>query len=315
MGEIMAKKKKIVIIDQELVPTTLAVKADKKKTSIFSIVWLFIIFSIFIAAVIFLPDISAYINNYLNPEPSTSGGSSNTNNQTKNDDNSAKDEIKEYLLSENPVVETEQFTLSNFKIENNNISFDITNKTTDILDLGKYNYFLNFYDTNKKLVQRIMFQDEAISSSSAINLNYKLADANTVSMTLLEIKPEDYPSHVVSVNENNQGSLICEKDYEKVEYLLSNNKLYAIKDNFIVSKTDVSYNNFYQNYQSLQPTYNNLNGVTSSLREENDSLVFNTTINLNTYQEGSIKSKVIYSKDTDAKIINFELEASGYSCN
>ena len=44
----MAKKKQIVINEEELTPTTLAVVEDKKKVSILGIFWLFLIFAIFI---------------------------------------------------------------------------------------------------------------------------------------------------------------------------------------------------------------------------------------------------------------------------
>ena len=62
----MAKKKQIVINEEELTPTTLAVVEDKKKESILGIFWLFLIFAIFIVGVIYLPEISQYINNYFN---------------------------------------------------------------------------------------------------------------------------------------------------------------------------------------------------------------------------------------------------------
>ena len=58
----LAKKKQIVISEEELVPTTLAVVQDKKKANVFGMIWIFIIFIIFIAGVIYLPEISAYIN-------------------------------------------------------------------------------------------------------------------------------------------------------------------------------------------------------------------------------------------------------------
>ena len=44
---IMARKKKVVIVDQELTPTVLYTKKEKKG----SIIWLIFIFAIFIAVV------------------------------------------------------------------------------------------------------------------------------------------------------------------------------------------------------------------------------------------------------------------------
>ena len=84
----MAKKKMIVVdYDKELTPVTLAVKEDKKKASIFGIVWIVLIFGIFILGVIYLPDIASFVNNYFNPDVVTpSGGNNNKNNGNDTDE-------------------------------------------------------------------------------------------------------------------------------------------------------------------------------------------------------------------------------------
>ena len=138
----MAKKKKIVITYQELTPTTLAIKKDKKKVSIFGIFWLIVIFAIFIGGVIYLPEISQYINDYLNPEITTP----NTPSDDKTDDNSGdnnSNEIKEYDITTNPEIVMDNFKINNIKVENGKIVFDITNTGTDLLDFSQYKYFIN----------------------------------------------------------------------------------------------------------------------------------------------------------------------------
>ena len=60
----MARKKKVVIVDQELTPTVLATKKEKKG----SVIWILFIFIIFIGVVIYLPDIAVYVEDYLNPQ-------------------------------------------------------------------------------------------------------------------------------------------------------------------------------------------------------------------------------------------------------
>ena len=50
----MAKKTKVTIINQELTPTVLAIKEDKKTVSMIGFLWITLIFVIFVAAVLFI---------------------------------------------------------------------------------------------------------------------------------------------------------------------------------------------------------------------------------------------------------------------
>ena len=62
----MAKKTKVTIINQELTPTVLAVKEDKKTVSMIGFLWITLIFVIFVAAVLYLPEVLIYLKKYLN---------------------------------------------------------------------------------------------------------------------------------------------------------------------------------------------------------------------------------------------------------
>ena len=65
----MAKKKQIIINNQELTPTVLAVKEDKKTVSMIGFLWITLIFIAFIAASLYLPDLSKTLKKYLNYLP------------------------------------------------------------------------------------------------------------------------------------------------------------------------------------------------------------------------------------------------------
>ena len=62
----MAKKKQIVINNQELTPTVLAVKEDKKTVSMIGFFWITLIFIAFVAAVLYMPQISSFLKKYIN---------------------------------------------------------------------------------------------------------------------------------------------------------------------------------------------------------------------------------------------------------
>lgn len=308
----LAKKKQIVISEEELVPTTLAVVQDKKKANVFGMIWIFIIFIIFIAGVIYLPEISAYINSYLNPDVVVPNTPSKDN--KKEDDTKDETSVKEYKIENDLEITEESFKISNFNIENNTIKFKITNLTNEVLELKDAHYFVNLYSDNKKLLQRIYLQD-ILSPSSETDAAYDLSDSSAKVISLVKISEEEYPSHIVTVPEEGVATLTCTKNYEKVEYLLNNNKVYVANLIYEVNTTDVNFNYLYNNYQTLQTTYNNIEGVSSNITLENGLLNFKTIINLSSVKSDTLNLKTIYPFGTDAKVIYFEMTASGYTCS
>lgn len=308
----LAKKKQIVISEEELVPTTLAVVQDKKKANVFGMIWIFIIFIIFIAGVIYLPEISAYINSYLNPDVVVPNTPSKDN--KKEDDTKDETSVKEYKIANDLEITEESFKISSFNIENNTIKFKITNLTSEVLELKDAHYFINLYNDSKKLLQRIYLQD-IISPSSEADATYDLSDSSASIISLVKISEEEYPSHIVTVPEEGVATLTCTKNYEKVEYLLNNNKVYVTNLLYEVNTTDANFNNLYNNYQALQTTYNNIEGVSSNITLENGLLSFKTIINLSSVKSDTLNLKTIYPFGTDAKVIYFEMTASGYTCS
>lgn len=306
----MAKKKEVIIVDEELVPTTLYVKPDKKKTSIFSIIWVVIIFGIFIGGVIYLPEISAYVNSYLNPDVDSVIPSDKDNDKT---DEEEKEEVKEYEIASNPEISNELIKINNLVIEDGKINFQITNLSEETLDLAKKDYFINLYDGNKKLIERIFLQDIVLASSS-VNATYDLTDTPSI-ISLLEIKTSEYPAHVVSADENGVANMTCTKNYEKINYLLKDNLVYASIITYTVSVEDPLFSTLYGTYAALEATYNNYEGVTSKISMVDTNLVFETTINLEELKDNNLNLKTVYTKDTDAKIIYFRNTASGYTCD
>lgn len=309
----MAKKKKIEIINEELVPTTLAIKKDKKKVSVFGLVWIIFIFGIFISEAFYLPVISQYIINYFNPtDDITPSGNKDNKDNTSTDDLPVE---HEYAISDDLEIALEGFKVSNVKVDNLQISMDITNTSESIIEFGKLNYFIILSDGNKKLLQRIMLNDEVVAPGSTVNYKYALVSSEASVIELRNISIEDYPAYVVNADGNGVTALSCTKDYETVKYMLNDNKVYAITDTYVVMMSDPNYSSLYGTYQALASTYANINGVSSVVSVANENLEFKTIINLGSVTTNTLNSKVYYSKDTDAKIMKFELEASGFTCN
>lgn len=310
----MAKKKMIVVdYDKELTPVTLAVKEDKKKASIFGIVWIVLIFGIFILGVIYLPDIASFVNNYFNPDVVTPSGGNNNKNNGNDDVNSDDEKIKEYVISDNLEITFDSFKINNIKKENNKISMDIVNTSNEILDLSKDNYFINMYSEGKKLLKRVMLGDVIVSVGSTYTVSYDV-DENVYMLSIYNLSKKDYPAYVVTSDESNMGTLTCTKEYEKIDYLTNNNKVYAINLLNEVSSSDTNFNTLYATYQAMKNTYDSVEGISSSLDVINNVLTFRSIINLNVVLDGSINLKSYYPKDTDAKVIYFEMTSMGYTC-
>lgn len=306
----MAKKKKVVIVDEELTPTVLKTIKEKKG----SVIWLIFIFAIFVAAVIYLPDISVYLEDYLNPTASVPNTPSGTDDGNDTDEDEGEEVVKYDLTAELQITDGD-IVLSSFAIANNQLTFSITNNGSEMLDFGELNYFLELYNSNVMLVQRIMVSDTTVASGATTNVTYDLTDANISSLSFEQITEDGYPTHTVTPDENGNATLTCVKDYETVNYLLTNNEVYAIEDIFRVNATDENYSTLYSSYQALSTTYNTIGGITSTVSVENNVLTFRTDINLSTVSEGTFNNIIYYPRNTDAKVMNFELEANGYTCN
>lgn len=310
----MAKKKMIVVdYDKELTPVTLAVKEDKKKASIFGIVWIVLIFGIFILGVIYLPDIASFVNNYFNPDVVTPSGGNNNKNNGNDDVNSDDEKIKEYVISDNLEITFDSFKINNIKKVNSKISMDIVNTSNEILDLSKDNYFINMYSESKTLLKRVMLGDVIVSVGSTYTVSYDV-DENVYMLSVYNLSKKDYPAYVVTSDESNMGTLTCTKEYEKIDYLTNNNKVYAINLLNEVSSSDTNFNTLYATYQAMKNTYDSVEGISSSLDVINNVLTFRSIINLNVVLDGSINLKSYYPKDTDAKVIYFEMTSMGYTC-
>ena len=306
--------KKVVIVDEELTPTVLAIKKNKRG----SILWLIIIFVALIAAAIYLPDITTYVSEKLGfsvDDPSSLLGPSNADNDDTNDNESDESaEFQKYVLSDNPNFIVDDMTLSNFVIQNNTITFTITNNGSEIIDLSEEYYYLNLYN-GETLLERIKVADNIIGVNSSENIQYEITSNNITEIAFLEITVEEYPSYTIEADSLGNGTLTCVKDYETITYSFNKNQLITIEDVYVVATTDPNYSTLYSSYQALSTTYSNINGVTSNIVVENNSLHFTTSVNLRTLVDGTFNNRIYYPFNTDGKVINFELESQGYICS
>lgn len=302
----MKRIRKVVIVDQELTPTVLAtIETKKTGVGLFGVLLLFAIFGSF---TYYLPTISAYVDGYLHPEKRTNlaGKGENPNNTEK-----------KYPYKDNLTITSDFFDLTKISFKNNDLSFSIKNKKVDNLKMDDYNYFLEFFDESEKLLERVKLENIPVilpNKEEVVNITLKSQSFSMIQ--LKEMKIEDYPPYIVALDDDKFGRLTCTKDNETVEYVFKDNQLQQIDMMLTIDSTTPDFMNVYTTYQALASTYNNIVGVTSTLDlKEEGVLLFKTNINLVENNGTSLNlSRVIYSKDTDAKVVYFEMPLKNYVC-
>lgn len=306
----MARKKKIVIVDKELTPTVLAT-IENKKTGLIGLVLLFIIFG---GVVYYLPEISLYVENYLHPEKNPVGSNKPNEEKPNEDDKTDINETVKHPYTNTLSITEKDLVLSNFSIVDTTLNFRITNNSKERKDLATLSYYMELYNAEDTLLQRIKVDEMAIGANTYYDASYPLQDANVSSIAFLEIVEEEYPSFVAKANEQKQALLVCKRDNETVNYLLKNNQVYQIEDIFTLNSTDPSFATVLPTYQALATTYATINGITSNVSNQGTTAIFKTTVDLSSNNANLFINKLIYANATDAKVIRFELLARGYNC-
>ncbi len=306
----MKRRKKIVITDQELTPIVLAT-IESKKTGV-GLIGIILLFAIFGSFTYYLPTISKYVESYLHPELK-----SNLAENEGEENNNEEEEVKKYLYTRTLSIDVDEFLLYKFTIDNDTLNFFLKNKKETTLNIDEFNYFLEIYDEKDNLLQQIKFEDvPTLSVNEETKVSYKLKNTNLNYFKFLEIKKESYPSYEAPLNEEKNGILTCTKDNEEIKYIFKNNKLNLVNLNLKLDMTTPDFFNQYETYQKIAETYNKMEGITAEfLSLEEGTMLFNTEIDLGKNNGTSLSlSKSVYAKDTDAKVIYFEMPLKNYIC-
>lgn len=311
------KKIEIRLSDEELIPATIGTLEEVKKGSL----GLIVLFLIFILFAIFLPNITDYVNKLL--------GKDNNNvtlipeDNIVNEDEEDEEEIsKMYDLTDNLEIIYNNIKFSNFtKYELNKtyyISFNLENKSNDIIDFETNRYYLETYSDDKTLLRRHIFSNSKLNLKSYITQSLEITEEeyNSVSKILITQKTiEDYPEVSLKENDNNQYTLTCEKNTNNIVYTFDKEaNLIRIKDTInILNDNSTFYSQSLSLYQTQVANLNNTSGISSSLVEVSTGFTVTTDISVVSANMKEINNDNYYSK-ANPKIIDFEMKARGYNC-
>lgn len=303
----MAKKvvNQVVIKDEELTPTTLGVYSNKGKSPI----GLILIILIFLALLIFLPNIETYYNKLTGKDNEPTF----TTDEEVTDDDNNETEVKKYPISSDTVIEESNYTVSNIGFTSNILTLSIANNSTEALDLD--DYYLELYNDKDVFVERVKVSEKVLASSSSDNFTYTIKTQPTQIVFIKRTK-DDYPKVELRTNEMKQGVLSCIKANEQLIYTFSSDSLSKIKYEYTASNiNDQNYSVELYNKQKSAQTYNTYSGVSAEVTNTGDGYKFIVDIVTSSEDIDNLDIDGMYKSGTLPSEIKFKEEAKGFTCN
>lgn len=310
------QNEKIILNHEELMPTTIG-SLNTKENGPIVVLGILIFFGI---CIISLPYINTWISKITNPEVDI--GQTNHNKENKSTDIEEPKNEEYYTISKSLNVAIDKFSVNNFEIDTTkqNITFTVTNNGGNNNYFKENNYYLELYSSDKKLLQRIKLQNDVIESSKKYTYQVSSALKNgTIALLMFKnISSIEYPN--VALNSN---TLICQKNNQTLTYSFntsaSNTKVLSkVEENITESNTSSTYTSDLEKYTNLSDSLANVNGVSIKLLPTSNGFSYAATIDLTKIDETNLnryfKDMIYYKKDTEAKVISFELSSSDYEC-
>ncbi|MDD4705891.1 MAG: hypothetical protein PHS24_01585 [Bacilli bacterium] len=224
-----------------------------------------------------------------------------------------------YPLNENTSIVFNNIILSNVKINNNIITYDLVNKSNNPIILDTTDYYFNIYDDKSKLLKSI----KLIGSITNEKIN------NEFTFTDFKFENIIYYGNIViftnyqdiELKENDLGiaNLTCSINNNIYNYNFNNLSLKSITHNYKYENVkDIKlYLEKYDFYGNKSKKINELAPATSNIGEKDIGFEFIASIDLakvNITDLGDYIDYNYYVLDTPAKIVKYEMEAKGYAC-
>lgn len=321
----MKKRKTVepIIINKEpLMTTTIGKMETKENGPIFAIIGVVI----FILCIFFLPQISTLIKNVTDPNSVITGESSEKPGTPSNNEED-EEEVNYYQFKNDLMVTLKGYYFSNFVIDNTSktFSFLIQNQNGDANLFKENNYYLELYTSDELLLQRVFLTSSKMINNStfSFSLDSNVNSSDIYKLAFVIKEDEDYPAVELKNDKNKNPILTCTLNNETITYTFKNEddiyKLKTISEVNSFNSSDPNYSNYLTTYTILADSYKDINGVDAHLNPIATGFNFDTTIDLekvdNTSYNKTFTKDIYYKKDTEARIIAFELSSSGYTCS
>lgn len=321
----MSKRKKnepIIIDKTPLMPTTVGNLDAKENGPIVAIIWIVL----FVACIVGLPYITDFVTELQNPPPTSTPTTPPSSDQPPVTPPATGDgeQPTYYDLLPTTTINLGAYQISNIAINANILTLTVTNRNDSGSLFLENDYYIELYDDNLTLLQRIKMTNTAISTSQTFSYNVSEAIQTGVptKIIIIEKDEQDYPQVSLVLNDEDLPILTCTKTNETIEYVFKSETEYTLQSltrTYSYNSTNADYNNVLTQYTTLSATYDNIAGVESSLIPTTTGFIFTSEIDLNRIPIGTYNTtfadQIYYPVNTEARVIAFELGTSGYTCN
>lgn len=298
-------KKEIVINKEELKPTVLYTIKERKV----NILAILLLFGLFIGVIYYLPQLNEMYQAYKKGQTTTP-----VKKPTLPSTGDEQKEEDKYRYSRDLAITTEEFTLSNFSLANNVFRFTITNEKSVEADLKNLNYFLEIYSASDKLLKRIKIGEDILKGNETREYSYAFTDSSISYFELRPIKEDDYEEITLSKDANNKSILTCTMKNDKIIYNFTNDELTTIAETNTMTNTETNYQSELTKYQNQVNVWTNLPGITNNLNATASNFTYSIIIDVNSASMDDLNNLNYYKAKTAPKVINFEMNARGYTC-
>lgn len=215
------------------------------------------------------------------------------------------------LKNDTILIDDNKLFLENISIANNTISYKITAKASENLDLAFY--YLEIYDNSKVLLGKVKLTGYVgtISNNRNITLSFN-TNSSEYYLKLINAEKEELP-------DINQELLTCTLNNNTYSYTFENNALAVVKHSYVNNnQTDLnSYVSDLNRNKAKSDLIKTFEGSESDVVEEEGKFTFNATLSLNNIKLTDLGDYVdynYYNYGTLSKLINYDMIAKGFDC-
>lgn len=290
--------------------TSIGKLAEKKSRNTTFVVFFSI--TLFLALILFLPD----INKYLTDKDQNSGIDNKSSSQINLVNNN--NDFFPILKTSKIVIDNNQFT--NFSIDSTNqlILFTVTNYNISATSTSGHEWFVRLYDENKGLIYFRPISEQVLKQNTVVELSTDIKGLNADSIKYIKIgalTEEDYPDVVLSTASDGTQYLTCVKNNSKYTYYYANNQITKINEVFSANTSSDTnlYDILLETYKSKYDNYVINDNFKPKFFNYTSSFSFETDIDL-TNGNFSNLDKNYLPKNTSPKKANFLMESREYNC-
>lgn len=283
-----------------------------------------IFFAIIIGFAINLPTISKYLNKYITPStPTAKTPTTDDNKKDDSQDESKEDKFYSFNLGYGSA------TIGNLSIKNPvmsqkndhyELNFTLINDSDENYAFNK-KYFIEFYD-NETFISDSLIQSFDILPAKQSREFYVVISEKAYKKAnqfkLIEKSQDDYPEKEITDTEGDYNLLKCTLDNDKITYYFKDNLLAKVENNYSIKKSNNNYQSLLEQDRKYAETLNNIDGVESTLVENNEGYSMTNVFVLNPTQIKEIsdlKQYKLFRYNEKSKIVSYEITSLGYTCS